>query len=184
MTTDVLIDVDGVINALGRKAASLWGWSPESLRQKRIMGYSIAWSSEFLESLAALHEREDVEVFWLTTWLDEAVDQLSHHAEFEAGKAWTVLGHEPFKRDNPWTRGKPGLPQNVNDWWKLDAAQEHFTLRQNRFVWIDDDLRFSAEANEWVASLQTGAAHTLSPSSGTGVTKDEWQKVLDWIDGA
>lgn len=184
MTTDVLIDVDGVINALGSTAELEWGWSPNSVRRKEILGFPISWSSEFLESLAALHEREDVEIFWLTTWLDEAVGQLSHHAEFEAGKVWTVLGHEQFKRDTHRLRGKPGLPQNINDWWKLDAAQEHFALRQNRFVWLDDDLLRDEPAEEWAFSLQTGSNLLVAPSWKTGVTKSQWSDVLNWIDSA
>lgn len=182
MTTDVLIDVDGVINALSHHPEKKWGWTPSSIRRKWIMGYPIRWSSDFLESLTRLHEQEDVEIFWLTTWLDEAVNELSHHAEFEAGKVWTVLGHEPYQRENPFSRGKPGLPQNVNDWWKLDAAQEHFVARQNRFVWIDDDLKDNGPARDWASSLQAGSNLLVAPDPLTGVDRALFESIVEWID--
>jgi hypothetical protein len=178
---DVLIDVDGVINALARANRPEWGWSADSYLVRKIMGFEIQWSTELIAQLALLHERDDVEIFWLTTWLDQAPAQL---APVLGLPEWPVIGHEPYRRDNPFSRGKPGLAQNVNDWWKLDAAQEHFNARQNRIVWIDDDLTSSTPAQQWIKKMNRTSEIVLgvSPDHRHGITRDLFEKIAEWIE--
>lgn len=179
MTTDVLIDVDGVINAVTRSPD--WDWPADSMRRKKIAGFMITWSDQLISELNMLSVEDDIEIFWLTTWQDLAVEKLAPNVGLSQGLHWPVIGREQFRRDHDWTLGMPRLAQNLNDWWKLDAAQEHYNARRNRFVWIDDDLAYSDSAIEWAKTLPEDTALLVAPRAKTGITQRLLKEIVEWI---
>lgn len=113
----LFLDVDGVVNIGSR--------SPET-SDFRAGGLDLIVRPDLIEALQALSRRGDIEIAFLTTWLElpEALDEL------EAVLSVSFLRPEV----RPGSRACWSLT-----WWKL--ATLHAFLEEGDFwVWVDDDL--------------------------------------------
>ena len=131
MTTPIwLLDVDGVLNAVGRKPPKMAGhW--QSWEQTRCNGFDLTFSLELLERIKALVDQGRVEVHWLTTW-------------------WNDIALLPFPHfhDYPVANDREEFLAGV-EWWKLPVAQR-LHVPGRKMVWTDDDLAFVPAAQRWV----------------------------------
>lgn len=126
------LDVDGVINAVS-KIENVHYSQFSTWEEKMVNGYKIRYSPEVVDFINRMSER--VEVRWLTTWRDKAVDMLA-----------PALGINVFPFDNAEGRWSPYgnfnghnyLPENR--WWKLNVILKHIEDGGENFIWSDDDL--------------------------------------------
>jgi hypothetical protein len=157
----LLLDVDGVLNAVTRTDPRTWNdW-----RVNRANGIPIRWSPSMIAALTRLSER--VEMRWLTTWWD-----MTYRLEF--------LGLPPMKVAN--TRDeyldRTGGPLS---WWKL-ATAKRVVAEGRPVIWIDDDLAHVPEALEWGKSLPKGTLLGISPATFRGITPRTIEEIEYWLD--
>lgn len=161
---EVYLDVDGVINALGRGRSP---WPEGSLRQRRINGFIITWSTDLIDRLNALAARPHVHFHWLTTWLSDAPQMLAPQIRLD-GADWPVVG-----ADHHETVAYP-------DWWKLHAIREVIS-EDRRAVWIDDDL-YEPKAKDWALTLGDRIM-VVQPDPRVGIGPDMMSMIEEWIGG-
>lgn len=152
------LDVDGVLNIDtdapldGTEAVGLVvrGW-PVTIRYRPAV----------VSRINALHRSGLLEVVWLTTWRQDAVEVLS-----------PAIGLDPFSvadepTEGPSLAAHPGNPLELT-WWKSAAAQVHLTRRhQPGFIWTDDELDVGrAEVQSWAP----GRKLLLAPDPQLGLT--------------
>lgn len=182
MTTHVYLDVDGVINALGStKFLDKWGWSHDSLvrknlslsdeKDKRI--FPIRVSSELVARLNALAERGDVQMHWLTTWQQDAPGVLCPEFDIN-GRDWTV--HYFTDVMGEWFSDTSG-------WWKLLIMREQYhTLPEgDRLVWLDDELRSSRHAREFIFACDRSRLIAIGPVSQNGLSREGMDVIEEFV---
>lgn len=183
MTSNIYLDVDGVINSFSKKPPKNdTGWKGEWLRGDAVvpndyptggwsMGsssqtFSIFWSVELIDSLNKISEMDDVNIIWLTTWKEHAKTVLSPLVGIN-GQEWVHLD--------------AGDVYDTKDWWKLTAIREHVReTNPDRIIWLDDDLGFDYQARLWVNSLKNRIL-PITPNSNLGLTKKHISDILDFI---
>lgn len=158
----LLLDVDGVLNAVTDSDPKAWGdW-----QQDRANGFGICWSPKMIAALNDLADR--VEFRWLTTWWDmtERLAFLGLH------EGITVANTEEEYLDR---EGGPG------SWWKLNTAKR--VAEEGRpIIWIDDDLAFDKPALEWGRSLPPGRLLGISPTTHRGLCPEHFDVIKAWLD--
>lgn len=183
--THVLLDVDGVLNALTHNGAPEPGWSSPWQRfvhrfghyegapagEASPLGYPIHFKPDLIEALNGLVAHPAVRFHWLTTWLDEARYGLAPRLGLQ-GQAWHVLGKAEWRTEG-----------TVHGWWKLRAAQAHAASHPHaRIVWCDDDLRLNTAATTWLAQLGSGAGLPIIPKYDVGLTPEHIAQITAFID--
>lgn len=158
--TKILLDVDGVLNALlPVDAIPPQTWLDWKI--SRVEGFRMCTSKAMARSIAALGE-----VHWLTTWNE---DNLANTI------ISPLVGIGPFP-----VAARPSDRLVFGDeMWKPRTA-EAFSKQHERVVWIDDDAR-----HLW-AEWKGGAAFpsnmlVVGPNPDTGLTPDEIEQIKGWI---
>lgn len=169
MRTIVYLDVDGVINAVsGKPPRQNTGWEGEWSREE-VMRFFILWSHELVDGLNELALRDDVTVKWLTTWQELAPKELCPVTGIQ-GQSWEVLYGDLESHGYMDHR-----------WWKLDAIQEDFDKEQpDKAVWIDDDIFMYRDAMDWTENHPE--IHVVCPTMAHGVTKKQFNGIIEFID--
>lgn len=167
MTPLLLLDVDGVLNAVGSTAADR--------ETARFAGYTLSWDPTVTRRLAEWHERGRVELQWLTTWAGNADALLAEPMGLPRG----LRVHE--RPDGQGPTGFTGTLAAAPRWWKLAAARAVAEEEPDRrIVWVDDDLALQAEdTQEWLAAR----SHVLvvAPDLATGLTHEHLDDVEAWL---
>lgn len=178
--TTIYIDVDGVINVLSKRPPrSMTGWEGDWSREPvTTLGgdtWPIHWSHELVDHLNALADREDVTIKWLTTWEHSAPRKLSPVVGIN-GENWEVL-EKTYETKLGWHSTPLG-------WWKFDLIRYDIRVADvEKFVWIDDDLSYYREAALWSKDLEAkGTALAISPSTNLGMTKQDIDDIIEFID--
>lgn len=154
----VLLDVDGVLNAVAREYPTTFpDWKVERAR-----GFSIMYSLEMGNRVAAL----EADIHWLTTWEELANKYIGPLF------GWSDLPVVE-RADHDMRVGRYG-------WWKASAAQQLIEADPRPFVWFDDDLDgIAAQDLGW---LSAAPPHLLvRPDWSTGITPaqlDEAERFL------
>ncbi|SFE51137.1 HAD domain-containing protein [Blastococcus tunisiensis] len=166
----LLLDVDGVLNALHPELPANW-------RRGTFNGYVLSWDPSVTARLREWHESGRVELQWLTTWTERA-DQLL------AGPMGLPRGLRTHSRDGVASTGYAGRWGGAAGWWKLAAARAVAEAEPGRrIVWIDDDLADqAADTSEWLAA--SGQVLVVAPDVFTGLTHEELDRVAAWLDDA
>jgi hypothetical protein len=164
----LLLDVDGVLNAVRRDL-------PEGWRRGTFNGYVLSWDPTVIARLRAWHESGRVELQWLTTWTERA-DQLL------AEPMGLPRGLKTHGREDVLPTGFLGQLLGASGWWKLAAARAVAEAEPDRrIVWIDDDLADqAADTSEWLAA--TSRVLVVAPDLMTGLTHAELDRVEAWLD--
>lgn len=170
MTPVILLDVDGVINAITKKPnRSIWpvaswrsGWALCSGKE-----WPITWSVEVIEFLTRVHVEGRAEIRWHTTWQHEA----KNLADLVGLPKFPVaLAPEAPRDDVPngeliAARMRDGLPA----WWKYGAARRVVIEEGRPLLWIDDDITYELNRRERGVMSLMGAVQLISPSQETGL---------------
>lgn len=164
-----LLDVDGVINAVAPEVPL-----PESKWQDHVRvlvnGYHINHSVALVERIAQLHNDGVVEVRWLTTWCEVAAAELA-----------PTIGLPEFKVEGSDVMRRHESESRHHEWWKLEVAQRIWEAEKRPFVWTDDDLYYSKEAQEWLASLNADDYIAVSPSFRRGLQPKHLTLIKDFL---
>lgn len=157
------LDVDGVICPFGPAGTSAWGseWCHADAGL-----LPVAYAQELVDGLNSLAVAPDVTCIWLTSWEEMAAQYLCPAIGLEGGR-WPCLTADG---------GNTG-----EGWWKLAALQEDLERSSaERIVWIDDQLRFEREAQDWARFL--GARILLvSPHPRLGISPAELASVNSFL---
>ncbi len=150
----ILLDVDGVLNALSHHPR---GW--DDWRQVNARHISIRYSPQMLARLQAL----DADIVWHTTWRDAANEELA-----------PVIGWDPLPvvPCDGWLWMEPG-------WWKAPSARAFIEADPRPFVWIDDDLG-SADPGE-ITWVQDYDYLLVQPTWEEGLQPASLTVIEDWV---
>ena len=151
----LLLDVDGVLNALGRPPR---GW-PEYRTTRAVADgtvWPIAWAPAVVERLNGLAREGRAEVQWLTTWVDDAPADLAPR-----------LGLDDF--------AVAGRHEDADGyaWWKEGVARAVPDGRA--LVWLDDDLAVEGGARAWAQARPRTLA--IAPDPLVGLSPDDLEQV-------
>jgi Swiss Army Knife RNA repair-like protein len=163
----LLLDVDGVLNAVRRDLPAGW-------RRGTFHGYVLSWDPTVVTRLRELHESRRVELQWLTTWTEMADRLLAEPLGLPRG----LRTHD---REEVLPTGFGGQLGGASGWWKLTAARAVAEAEPDRrIVWIDDDLADQAgDTSEWLAA--NGQVLVVAPDYRTGLTHAELDRVEAWL---
>ena len=172
----LLLDVDGVVNALTREFPLTWPedtwWQKDVYAPSTGRSWPITYSTALVDALNDISER--AEVRWHTTW------------QYDAPILGEELGLNVFDvLPTPYYQRK--FSGYINDskhlWWKMQAAIDVVNNENRPLVWIDDDLgihnrvEFSGEVPSDTEVL------FVAPYSDLGIQPNEIDVINAWIEG-
>lgn len=162
MSTTIYLDVDGVINAIGRTHPEPKHTGFPEYKSIMANGYQIAYAPELITMLNALAARDDVTIKWLTTWEHDAAKILSPLIGLD-GADWEVLTGDLHQWGGP-------------DWWKLAAIRADVEATSPAaVVWIDDDISLERQAMNWARNRDD--VTLISPFAKYGLTTEDLTKI-------
>lgn len=155
----ILLDVDGVLNAVCR------GPAPDNefddFTEAMCLGFLITYSQEMGRRLAAL----DADIVWLTTWQERANEHIA-----------PLFGWE----EKPVV---PDISKPSAEWWKNTSAQAFIEADPRPFIWVDDDLSCSIRTDSdirWIENL--GVPNLLiSPTTNRGLRPKQIDMMEEFI---
>lgn len=174
----LLLDVDGVLNALGQPNPSVWpewerGWATADGSS-----WPILFAPAVIERLASWQREGRVEVQWLTTWGHDANDDLrtllglpelavagTYQDEDDAGSAAGAgASHAAVA---------PSAPDPLSGrWWKYDVVRRLLAAQPERLlIWVDDELQPGSAFRVW--SDQQPSLRAVGPDPEVGLTPDD-----------
>ena len=189
MTPLVLLDVDGVLNALGPSDDSWHDWERGSAVAAG-RTWPVRWSPSVVAAVRSWQDVADVQ--WLTTWGEDANAGL--HALLGlpelpvAGTAQEPAAPEPVQgapaTDEPALAAvTPAAPDPLSGrWWKFDVVRRLVSAQpERRVVWIDDDLVAVQDVRAWTR------AHAdcllVAPDPRTGLVAPQLRSVERFLRG-
>jgi hypothetical protein len=159
--------VDGVLNAVTSEPGPHWkDWrSDRAFYSAEQRGFAVTWAAEVVAFLHEMHD-QGVEVIWLTTWGKDAVEIIAPLLGLPLD--WAVAGEVPQDADP--------------EWWKLPLAKALWEKDGKPFVWIDDDLIYAPEADDWLASLPGDTRYlAIAPNWEEGITPAHVEQVRAFV---
>lgn len=165
-----LLDVDGVINSIGRPATGTAHRSVDLVVQEWPV---VVWyQPDIVDRINALHRAGRAHVAWLTTWDHEAADVLA-----------PAIGLDdfPIVTEPPGTYAKHPGSRLGHTWWKLAAAHAELARAPRpALIWTDDeisdDVRAATKAR-W-PELPT---LMLRPLEMPGLTPEHLDRIEDFL---
>ena len=188
MTPLVLLDVDGVLNALPDSPNDLMVWSDWESGWAQAEGsrFHITFAPEVIRQLREWHESDAVEIQWLTTWGHDANDELRRLLGLPE---LVVAG--TYDAPTPTATGAashaevaPAAPDPLSGrWWKYDVVQRVLREHPGRtVVWIDDELHEDNRFSRWVASQPDVVA--VGPNPRCGLTAADLSRIAHRLEAA
>lgn len=173
----VLLDVDGVLNALRDGDA----WPDWESGHAVAEGHSflIRWSPTVVSRVRRWTEPADVR--WLTTWGHDANASLRHLVDLpELPVAGTYDDHDdrvPPGADSH-AEAAPAAPDPLTgQWWKFDVVRRLVRAEPGRpLVWLDDDLAVARPMATWVRE-NVAASLLVAPDPASGLTREQLDAV-------
>lgn len=150
------LDIDGVLNAVSKNPPLIiWDeWEQEDvLEWRRQIKWSFLVSKRVLQYFRDLHELGEIEIRTLSTWRENSVEVYNTFN----------LPHFPvipvLESDFP-------AFETMYSWWKLTAFSRFIQETDQIALWIDDDLKYSPPATQWIPTHGVG----ISPRTELGLT--------------
>lgn len=177
----VLLDADGVVNALSKKPPTT-AWS----RDQWIIGKAEASPGQVYPMMIArpvvdffnqLHRSGSAEVRWHTTWQHAAqnIADLAGFDKFDVAEAPEYADYANFQ--------KQAIVDGHPTWWKLPAAQRVVQDEKRDLIWVDDDMPY-----EWTRKAQydpklggNQMVLTVDPYSMTGLTLNDLTTIKTFV---
>jgi hypothetical protein len=185
----LLLDVDGVLNALGRPLPGDWPDFQVGTATAAGRDYVIAWSPEVVARLVGWHASGRAEVQWLTTWGHDANRSLRHLLGMPELVVAGTFDHSdagPSGEPDPGTGALAAVTPAARDeltgrWWKFDVVRRIVREQPDRrLVWIDDDLAGEDDLRRW--ARQNADCLPLAPPPRSGLRPDDLLLVEAWLD--
>lgn len=182
----VLLDVDGVLNALQPGEA----WPDWQVGRAVAEGraFRITWSPSVVARVRRWTEVADVR--WLTTWGHDANRSLRHLVDLpELPVAGTYDDTEGSPDRLPsgtdaHAEMAPAAPDALTGrWWKFDVVRRLVRADPGRpLVWLDDDLLGAADMVAWVRE-HAAAVLLVTPDPASGLSPQELDAVDELLAG-
>ena len=182
----VLLDVDGVLNAITRKPNTAvwpfdhWKFGKAATAERE---WPIAWATDVVDWLNALDDSGRAEILWHTTWLADAQNIAALLGLNRFGVADStpevadgdVYGYESQQMHV--ARLREGVPA----WWKYGAARR--VLESGRpLIWMDDDIPDQLPRVHRDNLAANGAVLFLSPDEHTGLAPKHLRQAEQFLD--
>ena len=187
MTPLLLLDVDGVLNALGGWEAYPQVWPHWTSGHARAEGraYRIVFSPDVVDRLRGWHDAGQVELQWLTTWGHDANASLRGLLDLPELVVAGTYQDEDAAADRQIDGAAshaavaPAAPDPLTGrWWKYEVVRRVLADQPDRTVlWVDDELHDHAGPfRRWAQDQRR--VHAIGPAPHTGLTPAD----LDLID--
>jgi hypothetical protein len=185
MSALVLLDVDGVLNAVDPEPdPRVWPDWQRGRASAAGRTWPIAWSPTVVRTVLAW--REVAEVHWLTTWGSLANGALR---ELLGLPELPVAGAPGSPSDGSGSDAALGSLAGVTAaapdeltgrWWKFDVVRELVRAEPGRpLVWIDDDLAGQRDIRTWMG--EHAPCLLVSPTPRTGMRPDDLELVTRFL---
>lgn len=171
-----LLDIDGVVNAIGKGDPSVWPKAQWRQGRAEATGqeWPITWAVPVVDFIRDAHESGRVEIRWHTTWQHEACN----FAELVGLPVFAVADAPEFEE-----QAAHAIAAGTPKWWKLPAAERVVREEQRPLIWTDDDITWSLARYDADARLRTHApALLISPDQHTGLTPKRLRMIGDFLD--
>ena len=176
----VLLDVDGVLNALddADELAGSWsdwrqGWATADGRR-----WPITWSPTVVAQLAAWHRSGRLELQWLTTWGHDANAELRDLLGLpELAVAGTYQDEDAdgaaTSAADSHAAAAPSAPDPLSGrWWKYDVVRRILAQQPDRrVIWVDDELQSGTAFRRWAD--EQPLLHAVGPDPVCGLTDED-----------
>ena len=184
----VLLDVDGVLNAIGGSRA--WADWRHGFATAEGRDFPITWSPSVVAAVRSWRDVADVQ--WLTTWGSDANVSLRHLLDLPelpvAGTYDDVDGPgiaqgDPNPQAGAHASVAPAAPDGLTGrWWKFDVVRRLVRAEPlRRLVWIDDDLAGQREVREWMR--REARCLLVAPDPRSGLVPEHLRSVEDFLSG-
>lgn len=173
----LLLDVDGVVNALSKKIPQgIWpngSWITGTAQDTEKREFPMLIARQVVEFINELHSSGVAEVRWHTTWQWAArnVAELAGFGTFEVTEAPEFDNYRTFQKQAI-LAGRP-------TWWKLPAAERVVQVEKRDLIWVDDDLPYEYMRKAQFDPLLGGEQQVLmiDPFPMTGLVAYEMEKI-------
>lgn len=177
----LLLDIDGVVNALSKKPPSgIWphgSWITGKATDTERRELPMLIARPVVEFINELHSSGAAEVRWHTTWqwAAQSVADLAGFGKFEVTPSPEFENYRTFQKEAI-LAGRP-------TWWKLPAAERVVQVEKRDLIWIDDDLPYEYTRKAQFDPLLGGEQRVLliDPYSMTGLVAYEMGKINAFI---
>ena len=168
----LLLDVDGVLNALSSGPdLSIWPEWENARVPNRLGQWPVLWSPIVTRRIVGWADQDLVDVYWLTTWLDDANEELAAALGLPR---WPVLG-TGFSTDPALSSGGSAF-----GWWKADVVDAFLAeCSGTPFVWVDDDLRVMGKLQARLRAEND--CLLIAPHSNTGLIPRHLDTIQAWL---
>jgi hypothetical protein len=151
----LLLDVDGVLNALADDERHLTAWPSWRQGWARAEGtrWPIRWAPAVVDRLRDWHDADRIQIQWLTTWGHDANGELRRLLglpELPVAGTYAEHGDEAVDEGAPEAvaAGRahasvaPAAPDPLSGrWWKYDVVRRLREQQPERpMIWVDDEL--------------------------------------------
>lgn len=177
----LLLDVDGVVNAISKKPPTdAWPeaeWLSFETRDSSGDVFPMLVAAPVVRVLNSLHRERLVEVRWHSTWRHDAklVGELAGFEDFDVAAAPEFDDYRTFQQRQ--------IRAGLSTWWKLPAAERVVRDEKRPLVWLDDDLYHEylrrPEADERLGGGQLTLL--LRPDQRSGLTDGDLRKVQAFV---
>ena len=169
----VLVDVDGVLNAIGPPDDAWPDWQRGSATALG-RSWPLRWSPSVTAAVQSWRDRADVR--WLTTWGHDAnagLHALLGLPELPVAGTHADVAAPPTGEPDDLGRSAlagvtPAAPDELTGrWWKFDVVR--LLLRAEpgrRLVWLDDDLARSEPVRAWTRAATDCLLIAPDPRTG------------------
>jgi hypothetical protein len=158
----ILLDVDGVLNAVGYDLSHKRGW--DDFADAMCNGYRIQHSQKMADALLDL----DADIHWLTTWEELANEFIG-----------PLFGWPEFPVVDSTDCREVG---RYAPWWKAKAAQRFLEANPGPFVWIDDDMHYGKRSLGWLEEYPHPYLQ-IAPDIFNGIVPAEIEMARGFIAG-
>lgn len=174
-----LLDVDGVVNAIGKTPnTSIWPRDQWSSGTASCQGreWPIMWSKVVVEFIREVHQAGRAEIRWHTTWQHEA-----SNIETLVGLPSLGVADSP-EFDNQAQYAARAILDGLPRWWKLPAAIRVVRDEQRPLLWADDDISNELGTRYDLGNLRQHAPLlTISPNQYTALTPKHLRQIAAWL---
>lgn len=185
----ILLDVDGVLNALSDDADPVWRQWRRGHAHADGTSWPIVWAPPVVDRLRSWHETGNVEIQWLTTWGHDANGELRRLLglpRFVVAGTYTEFDVDGAAADvaaDAHAAAAPSAPDPLSGyWWKYDVVRRVLVEHPGRqVIWVDDELHqesgsFRRWAEEHPDVLPVG------PDPGSGLVAGDLDLIQKHVD--
>ena len=179
-----LLDIDGVVSAIVRKASHtvpthVWPrhqWiDTEAYSIERECSYRIVAAAPVVDFLKAVHDLGLAEIRWHTTWQESAT-----HVAQAIGLPEFPVHPAPEYTPDAWESGYGDSDNGV--WWKVPAVFRAAIDEQRSIVWTDDNIPDHTTLGQRQSLASKTPTLMVAPDTYTGLTRKHLRQIREFLE--